>query len=375
MANPRLPDIQTLLSMGFNPAQVDKLAKYMGNTSTNYIDRVDAYKKLFRAIDREQFVNRFQWHNLPNDLNGELIERILYYKYTGIFFYVPELKSFKFLPYVGIGLDEYGRYTSCQPLPFNGKAEKNTDTKEPQVYIPGLVFTPVYDLMKTGKREETLYTGETININPMIDSCVILNSRCKGLTQREIPDQQMMDVVLQDMAEVMPLSRTNMFANAGTRGMRVNNPDEYSNVLAANASLERAALNGERFVPVTGQQEFQEFGDKGNADGEDFALRLQFLDNLRLQYYGLKNNGIFEKNQYINNQMAGNIQANVGQIYDDALKARQDFCDMVNAIWGLGIWCSASETVTNSDTNMDGETLDENQPVAPDEAQGVQSNE
>ena len=70
-------------------------------------------------------------------------------------------------------------------------------------------------------------------------------------------------------------------------------------------------------------------------------------------------------------------QANVGQIYEDALKLRQDFCDFVNAIWGLGISCSASETITNADTNMDGEILDDNlsQQIAPDEAQGVVENE
>ena len=30
MGNPRLPDIETLRAMGFNPAQVDKLLAYIG---------------------------------------------------------------------------------------------------------------------------------------------------------------------------------------------------------------------------------------------------------------------------------------------------------------------------------------------------------
>ena len=93
----RLPDIETLRAMGFNPAQVDKLLAYIGKRN-NCIDRVDAIKKILRKNDRQQFVNRFQWNNLPNDLTGEFIERVLYYKYSGIFFYVPELKSFNFLP-------------------------------------------------------------------------------------------------------------------------------------------------------------------------------------------------------------------------------------------------------------------------------------
>lgn len=367
--NARLPDIDTLLGMGFNPTQVDKLLSYFG---PQQCDRVDAIRKILRKNDRQQFVNRFQWFNLPNDLTGEFIERVLYYKYSGIFFYIPELNTFNFLPYVGKGLDEKGRYTSCSPLPFNGKTEKENE-KEKAVYIPGLSFSPVYDLTKTEIREETDFLDGKRIINPMTDNCVILNSYCRDISQRAIPEQSLMDPLLTMMAEAAPLARTNLFANAGTKGMRVQNPDEASNVIAANASLERAALNGERFIPVVGTSEFQEFGDKGNADGDDFFMYMQTLDNIRLQSYGLKNNGIFEKSEYINNTMAGNIQANVGQIYQDALKIRQEFCMFVNAIWGLGIWCAPSETVTNSDTNMDGETVDEEGgQFAQDEVQGMQ---
>ena len=369
MSKARLPDVDTLRAMGFKPEQVDKLCGFLGKMGP-CVDRVDAIRKILRKNDREQFVNRFQWHNLPNDLDGEFIERVLYYRYSGIFFYVPELETFNFLPYVGMGLDEKGRYTRCKPLPFNGKSEKNTG--ELEVYIPGLEFKPVYDITKTEPRLEATYEGNVDIINPMVDNCVILNSYCKDLSQKAIPEQALMDPLLDMMAEAAPLARTNLFANSGTKGMRVANQDEYSNVIAANDNLQRAALNGERFIPVVGMTEFQEFGDNKSASGDDFFMYMQTLDNIRLQSYGLKNNGIFEKSQYINDTMAGNIQANVGQIYQDALNQRQRFCDFVNAIWGLGIWCSASETVTNTDTNMDGEVLDDQdgESIAPDE--GVQ---
>ena len=371
MAAPRLPDIDTLRAMGFKPEQVDKLCRYIGTIGPSF-DRVDAIKKILRKNDRQQFINRYRWENLPNDLTGEFIERVLYYKYSGIFFYIKDLNTFNFLPYVGTGLDEKGRYTMCRPLPFNGKSEKDADGKY-QVYIPGLTFKPIYDITKTEPRTEMDIKGESFDVTPALDGCIILNSYCRDLSQRAIPEQAMIDPLLDMMAEAAPLARTNLFANAGTKGMRVNNNDEQSNVEAANNSLERAALTGKRFIPIVGMSEFQEFANDGSADGEQFFLYMQALDNIRLQSYGLKNNGLFEKNQYINNTMAGNIQANVGQIYEDGLKIRQDFCDFVNATWGLGISCSASETVTNSDTNMDGETLDDNQTqqTAPDEVSEV----
>lgn len=59
---------------------------------------------------------------------------------------------------------------------------------------------------------------------------------------------------------------------------------------------------------------------------------MQALDNFRLSLYGLKNGGIFEKNDYVNTVTAGNIQNNVGLVYQDGLTIRQNFCDIVNSI-------------------------------------------
>lgn len=365
MSKARLPDIETLRAMGFNPAMIDKMAGYASLVSCN---RVADIKKILRKNDRQQFTRRYVWENLPNDLTGEFIERVLYYKYSGIFFYIPELNTFNFLPYVGTGLDEKGRYTRCKPLPFNGKSEKDADG-EPQIYIPGLEFAPIYDITKTEPRIEVDYAGNKNAIIPQVNGCVILNSYGKGLSQRDIPEQALIDPLLDMMAEAMPMARTKLIAAAGTKGMRVSNEDEQSNVQAANLSLEQAALNGKRFIPIIGTTDFQEFADDTGAAAEIFMRYMTELDNLRLQSYGLKNNGLFEKEAYVNNTMAQNSQVNVGQIYQDGLKLRQDFCDFVNATWGLGISCNASETVTNSDTNMDGEIVDDNlsQQIAPDE--------
>lgn len=356
----RLPDVDTLRGLGFTPSQIDKLCKYMQPIGNGY-SKIENIRKILRKNDRQQFVNRFVWENLPDDLTGEFIERVLYYRYSGIFFYIPELNTFNFLPYVGRGLDEKGRYTSASPLPFNGTSVKQEG--EVKLYIPGLNLVPLYNYEQTDAfaipvfDENGSLTGSR-TIQPQIEGCVILNSYCKDLSNRPIPEQEMIDPLLDMMAEAIPLARTNLFANSGITGMKVTSEDDYSNVLAANMSMEAAALNGQRLIPVVGSVDFQEFANKGGADGEPFFMYMQTLDNLRLQSYGLKNNGIFEKQQYINNTMAGNIQANVGQILEDALKLRQEFCDFVNATWQLGISVRASETVTNSDTNMDFETLD-----------------
>ena len=43
-----------------------------------------------------------------------------------------------------------------------------------------------------------------------------------------------------------------------------------------------------------------------------------------------------------------------GLVYQDGLRIRQNFCNIVNSIWGLGIWCDVSESVIGGDINRDG---------------------
>ena len=57
MGKPRLPDIETLRAMGFDPKAVDRLCGYLGTTTS--FDRVDAIKKVLRKNDRQQFTRRY----------------------------------------------------------------------------------------------------------------------------------------------------------------------------------------------------------------------------------------------------------------------------------------------------------------------------
>lgn len=360
MGKPRLPDTDTLRGLGFDPDKIEK--NHNGKPCT--FDRVDAIKRVLRKNDRQQFVQRYIWENLPGDLTGEYIERVLYYRYHGIFFYMKELNKFNFLPFVGSGLDEKGRYRKAVPLPFNGAS------KDEKVWIPGMEFKPIYDIaLETDPFITTNLEGEIITVDPFTEGCIVLESYTKGLTQKEIPEKDLMDPILDMMAEAFPMARTKLISSSGTTGMRVSSRDEESNVAAANITLENAALKGQRFVPIIGMTEFQEFANGNGNDVEAFMRYMTELDNLRLQSYGLKNNGIFEKASYVNSEMSQNSQVNPGQIYQDGLSLRQNFADMINAVWGLGVSCSANETVTNFDVNMDGELVDNNDGQSSAETQ------
>ena len=49
-------------------------------------------------------------------------------------------------------------------------------------------------------------------------------------------------------------------------------------------------------------------------------------------------------------------------ILDDGLWQRQHACDIINSIFGIGIWCELSETVTDRDLDQNGYIGDSKQP-------------
>ena len=328
-------------------------------------------KKLLRIIDEQTAINRYKWYNLPEGLTGQLIERILYYKGQGMFFYVEELDKFFFLPYCLDGsIDIYGQYTSVRPLPFNGSTEATKDGKLNPIakYITSLSREPLYDIQLEALTADTLKT-----------KCVLLSDYSKQISQTNISRQILNDPLLDVMSDCIPFMRTALLNGTGVQGMRVASQDEYANVQLASAAIDNAALNGEKYIPVIGNIDFQDLAGGNVAKAEEFLLAMQSLDNFRLSTYGLDNGGLFQKKSHMLEAEQEMNTGNVGLINQDGLTLRETFCDIVNSITGLGIWCEVSETIIGIDTNMDGIISDEQdqsgipgeQPLMQEEVQDV----
>ena len=339
---PYLPNLEPLLAAGINPA-TNLPYKFGGKPETLTQDML----KIFRIIDEQDAIRRFTWHNLPDGLDGELIERILYYKESGAFFYLQELDQFYFLPYVKEGqIDVYGRLQGIRPLPFNGQTEINE--KKPHI-ISSYIRKPVYGVKML----------EDLKYEDMVNSCVILHDYCRQISQTNLPRQQVNDPLLNVMAEQVPFMRTSLINQTGVKGMRVSNADDQLNVEYAAKSLVDAAKTGDMYVPIVGSIDFQELtGSAGSSRAEEFMMALQSLENLRLATYGLDSGGIFEKKAHTLESEQALNRANVGLVYQDSLLQRQEFCNIVNSIWGLSIWCDASESVLGIDQNLDGASYD-----------------
>lgn len=340
--NARLPNVEALIAAGIDPKTglpIKVGAVTEGFKANN--------KKLLRVMDEQDAINSFKWYNLPNGLNQALIERILYYRGQGMFFYMESNDKFYFLPYtLDGGIDVYGRFTGVTPLPFNGQSSTTKDKKE-EPWIIGLTKTPVYDI----KLDE-------LKLEDLTDSCVILKDYTEQISQTNIARQILQDPLLDVMADCLPFMRTSLLNSTGIKGMRVNGPEEKAEVFAANTQINNAALTGQWAIPVVGAVDWQELSDGNVAKSEEFLLAAQALDSYRLSMHGLPNGGLFQKKAHMLEAEQNMNAGTASLVLQDRLRNRQDFCDIVNSIWGLGIWCEPNESLVQADLNGDGVAYD-----------------
>lgn len=359
--NARLPDYQSLIAAGIDPKTGLPL-KVVGQLSTG---KKEDIRRCLRILDEQDAVNRYKWYNLPCSLSSQELERLLYYKGQLAFFYLKNADEFFFMPYaLDGGIDFYGRFNSIHPVPF---AEGTSDEEkkrfaEQRNYLSTLKLKCQYDVMLDQPDEET-----------MLGTCVLLHDYTKQLAQTITPRQQLQDGLIDIMSDMVPFMRTALLNSTGVQGMRVSTEDEESNVEAASRSVNSAALDGRKYIAVVGGIDFQDLSGGEVAKAEEFLLAMQGLDNLRLSWYGLENGGIFEKKAHVLQDEQNMNACNSALVLQDGLAIRQRFCDIVNSIWDLGIWCDISESAAGVDMNGDGMAYDEQDQSG--QMQGEQSPE
>lgn len=334
--------VELLIQAGINPKT--GLPIKFGSSGCSYHKEI---KKILRIIDEQDAINRFTWYNLPPELNGQLIERILYYKGQAMFFYLDD--KFYFLPYALSGtIDVYGRFKKVTPLPFNGTSNDG-DIEKP--WIQGLEYIPIYDV----QNPDNFITKSVEDIRRLIEnSCVILKDYSEQYSQTNISRQILNDPIISLEAECYPFMRTALINGTGVRGLKVADDSEVNDVERASHQLANAALTSKIFTPIKGTIDFQELTNGSPLKAEEYLVAMQSLDSFRLSTYGLGEGGIFQKKAHMLEAEQETNTGNVGLVMRDSLQLRQNFCNIVNSIWGTSIWCETSETVIGIDTTGDG---------------------
>lgn len=341
-----LPDAQTAMAAGLKTVKKGKNYVYepYGSMKTPgcTCDLKMEIKKNLRVLDEQNAIHRYEWNMLPDGLTSELVERMLYYKGQLCFFFMSSSEQFFMLPFANAGQpDVYGRFLKYTPLIFDGTAQGGQKN-------PGKAFI-------------TGFTKNAITSVPLLpedikkaffDGAVVCRDYTQQMPETIIPRAVLMDGILDMMAECFPMARTALIANSGVRGMRVEADDAADEVKDAADSMFDAAMRGIPYIPILGQTEFQELNQSGALSVEDYLLDMQALDNFRLSLYGLSSGGLFQKKSHM---LEGEQEMNENRAKSallDGLKQRQQFCDIVNSIWPLGLSVNISEAAMSMQSQM-----------------------
>lgn len=354
LAAPRIPDKQTERELG-----IDK----------NCIPETpfkDAILRNLRVLDEQDAIHCGTWHGLPDELDPQVIERILYYRGQGILFFAEELEKFFFLPFAqGGDIDAVGRFSKMTPLTFNGSDMEKQSVlhKDPIAWIPGMVKTPIY---------QVLTEEEAAQIDPF-GCCVVLRDYCSQYSQFVLPRKNLIDPILDLEAECIPYMSTALAAATGISGMQVQTEADQAQVALASQSAHTAALNGQKWIAMTAMQKIQDFSTGSVGTAEQFLVAMQSIDNFRLQLHGIKNGGLFQKQAHELQTESDLKTGTSGSVLQDKTYQRQRFCDIANSIWGdtlFGgqyIWWEPSEIALGADVNLDGKMIDENEEEGGEE--------
>lgn len=348
MGKPIMKDIQTLKALGLDDKSImERLinAPYK-----------DAFVKTLRIMDEQQFLTRYKWYNLPYGLNENLVERILYYCGRAMFFYMPETDKFYFLPFTfSKELDVYGRMNRCTPLPFTGSS--TTETMKSALSLE--TREPVYG-----------FQIEDMTWKDFTGKCVICYDYSQQLSQTILSRQELNETIIDYEADMIPYMHTALLNSTGVEGIRVNSDDEQAEVRVASLGVQNAALNGIKWLPLKGRIEFQSLGVQSATQAQEYLLAMQSIDNFRQMAMGLGDGTLFQTRAHMLQTQADMAIGRVDGIYQDGLNRRQEFCNLVNSVFGVGIWCDVSEQATGYDKSLDGLIADENEPEANSEEGG-----
>lgn len=360
-----MPMYDTIALMQAGMPQTKNQLKYgnaidqYGNTITPNLLKFNLkYDSLF-AIMREQnmieTLERYQWINVPFGLTQDLIERLLFFRGKGVFYFNDKVEKFQFLPFALNGIiDEYGRFTKCNTLPFTGiddeGSEGNTKKKkgnQPLIYED---LEIVYDLPYNEEMLEDVRKNKVVGI--------ILNDNSLAISQQPVIRANYVKPVLHMMATLMQIINTAMFGCADHNLLQVANESELIALNSQIDAINQDILQGKRFTGVIGNLPITPLKTGNTANLEGLFGTFNSLTNFLKSITGVANAGVFDKKAHLLQEEQKLNGSNSDDVYYNGLRLRQEFCLMIQAYYGYPIWCESKRGLSEAqeDNVLEGET-------------------
>lgn len=321
------------------------------NLNLNY----DSLYQIMRNHNRIETLERYMWLNVPFGLTQDIIERVLFFRGKGIFYFNDEVDKFQFLPFALNGtIDEYGRYIRCNTLPFTGVDEEEKDSKnkkkERRLIYENLDI--VYDLPYNAEMIKMVREKKTVGI--------ILNDNSLGLTQQPIIRSNYVKPILHLMSTLMQIINTAMYGCADHSLIQVENESEIASINNQINAINFDILKGRRFTPIAGTLPIQPLKTNNTANLEGLFNTFNSLSNFLKSITGIANPGVFDKKAHLLQEEQQLNGSNADDIYYNGLRLRQEFCMMIQAYYNYPIWCESKRGMSGvqSENFAMGETDD-----------------
>lgn len=302
------------------------------NLNLNY----DSLYQIMRNHNRIETLERYMWLNVPFGLTQDIIERVLFFRGKGIFYFNDEVDKFQFLPFALNGtIDEYGRYIRCNTLPFTGvdEEEKDSKNKKKQRRLIYENLDIVYDLPYNAEMMKMVKEKKTVGI--------ILNDNSLGLTQQPIIRSNYVKPILHLMSTLMQIINTAMYGCADHNLIQVENESEIASINNQINAINFDILKGRRFTPIAGTLPIQPLKTSNTANLEGLFNTFNSLSNFLKSITGIANPGVFDKKAHLLQEEQQLNGSNADDIYYNGLRLRQEFCMMIQAYYNYPIWCES----------------------------------
>lgn len=299
--------------------------------------RLEQYRQSMRLIDFTQGVNRFWWRKCPKGLKSYIIERVLYYRGQGMFYYDDTLKRYLFLPYTMTSegnstIDMYGQYQLVKPLPFNGKSEnqKKSNKKDAtSVYLGTITRIPVYD------KDELLDWIEDKGLEwCKINLCVIIRDSTQQISEYSTPKAISQKSWIHAQAELPIFFRTALLKALTPKIMNISDQGVLDSVLAELRTIEASIIGGKTIIPVTSSLDISDIDSSTNVDRliESVMKSYDSMDSIRKSHLGLNSNGAFQKQSGMkaSEQLA---LGSINMVNLDGLFNRQESLELIKILF------------------------------------------
>lgn len=313
----------------------------------------DSLFSIMRQQNQIETYERYMWTNVPFGLTADLIERLLFFRGRGVFYFNDQVEKFQFLPYAPFDrIDEYGRWTKCNTLPFTGAESKDKKGSKKTQELIYKDLDLVYDLPYNKEMLESIKNHKVVGI--------ILNDSSLGVSQQPIIRSNFVKPILHILSTLIQIINTAMYGSADHNVIQVESEEMYQSVISQIEAINQDILRGIRFTPVIGTFPITPIKTSNTANIEGLLGLFNSMTNLLKSITGISNAGVFDKKAHLLQEEQKLNGSNSDDIYYNGLRVRQEFCLMVQAYYNYPIWCESKRGMSEAqeENMMMGETSD-----------------